>query len=239
MTESSRSVRGLLLRRVDYRDADLIVTLFTETLGQISALARGARSSRRRFGGALETFATVAVVLHPPRTSELFRLESADLETSRLALVGRTELLAVAGRALVWLRRALPPRVPEPRLFSITISFLDQLEQSSGASSALAQPSLAEFGLVLLEHLGWGLELLCCVRCGKRCPEHKSARLDPKSGGLVCHQCGIGPVCLTATLRHRMRAVLGGATMVLTATEADLVLELVESTLALHAGLKA
>lgn len=45
---------ALLLRASDYRDADRIVTLFTRELGKVSAIARAAKSSRRRFAGALE-----------------------------------------------------------------------------------------------------------------------------------------------------------------------------------------
>jgi len=237
VTDSLRAVRGLLLRRVDYRESDLIVTLFTETLGQISALARAARSSRRRFGGALETFATITLSLRPPRNSELYGLESAEIATSRLHLVTCTESVAVGGRALTWLRRGLPPRVPEPHLFTATIDFLDRLGQGCTNTGEQARAGLAEFGLLLLEHLGWGLELKSCVGCGKRCPDHKSARVDPKRGGLLCADCGTAPITLSASVRHQMLAVLAGNTSVLTVVEGEQVLELVESTLTLHAGL--
>ena len=45
-----------MLRVVDYGDADRIVTLLTAAHGKISALAKGARSSRRRYGAALSSF---------------------------------------------------------------------------------------------------------------------------------------------------------------------------------------
>ena len=41
----------------------MIVTLFTEELGKIAALARGARKSSRRFAGALEPMHTLRVTL--------------------------------------------------------------------------------------------------------------------------------------------------------------------------------
>ena len=40
---------ALLLRAVDYRDADRVCTFFTHELGMVSAIARGAKSSKRRF----------------------------------------------------------------------------------------------------------------------------------------------------------------------------------------------
>nr|MDQ2647496.1 DNA repair protein RecO [Myxococcota bacterium] len=76
---SVHSTEALVLRRVEYGDADLIVTLLTLSLGRVSALARGARKSRRRFGGALEPFFTLSVTLEERRSSELFALREASV----------------------------------------------------------------------------------------------------------------------------------------------------------------
>ena len=59
----SHATLALLLRRTPYRDADLVLSLFTEQLGQVSALARAARKSQRRFGGSLEPFHTLHLEL--------------------------------------------------------------------------------------------------------------------------------------------------------------------------------
>ena len=61
----SYETKALVLRRTPYREADLVVTLFTAELGQVSALARAARKSQRRFGGSLEPFHTLEVELVP------------------------------------------------------------------------------------------------------------------------------------------------------------------------------
>ena len=38
------TTRAVVLRRVDYRESDRIVTLFTESLGKVGAIARAARA---------------------------------------------------------------------------------------------------------------------------------------------------------------------------------------------------
>ena len=48
--------RAVLLRQVDTGESDRVVTLLTEELGKVSAIARGARKSRKRFGAALALF---------------------------------------------------------------------------------------------------------------------------------------------------------------------------------------
>ena len=60
--------RAVVLRKVVYGEADLVLTLLSRDLGKLSALARGARSSRRRFGAALELFTVSSVELRAHRS---------------------------------------------------------------------------------------------------------------------------------------------------------------------------
>ena len=45
---------AIVLRTYPLREADLLVTLFTRGEGKIRGVARSAKKSKRRFGGALE-----------------------------------------------------------------------------------------------------------------------------------------------------------------------------------------
>ncbi len=61
---------AIVVRRVAYGEADLIVTLYTRELGKISALARSARRSRKRFGGGLELFNITSLELKKTRANQ-------------------------------------------------------------------------------------------------------------------------------------------------------------------------
>ncbi|MGB9284530.1 MAG: DNA repair protein RecO, partial [Candidatus Sulfotelmatobacter sp.] len=50
LTESE----AIVLRSYPLREADLLVTLFTRAEGKVRGVARSAKKSKRRFGGALE-----------------------------------------------------------------------------------------------------------------------------------------------------------------------------------------
>ncbi|MXW43706.1 MAG: DNA repair protein RecO, partial [Candidatus Dadabacteria bacterium] len=52
---------ALVLRKSDYGEADLIVTLFSRELGKFRALAKNAKKSRKRFGGRLDFFNRLAI----------------------------------------------------------------------------------------------------------------------------------------------------------------------------------
>jgi len=59
-------------------DADLIVTLLSRQNGQIRAVARSARNSRRRFGGRLEPLTSVRAVWFEKEGRDLHRLEGLE-----------------------------------------------------------------------------------------------------------------------------------------------------------------
>ncbi len=61
---------------MDTGEADRVVTLFSRERGKVAAFARGARASRRRFGGALEPFTLVAAEVCERPGAELLGLES-------------------------------------------------------------------------------------------------------------------------------------------------------------------
>ena len=50
------STEAILLKRLQYGDYDLILTLLTQSHGKLSVIAKSAKKSIKRFGGVLELF---------------------------------------------------------------------------------------------------------------------------------------------------------------------------------------
>jgi DNA repair protein RecO (recombination protein O) len=194
---------ALVLGRVNFRESDLILQLFTEKLGRISALARGARSSKKRFSGSLEPIHTLFIELTEKPRGDLHTLREAHIATPRIHLVGDLERLETAGKALSWVKKAAPHHTAEPALFRAIIFLLDELNHPQAQHSP--RDLLAGFGVRLLEVLGWGLYLTSCVSCGKPCPDGRAAWLHPERGGIICRECGGGPIRLHGAAREEMR----------------------------------
>ncbi len=220
-----------------YGEADVVVTLFTEALGRVSAMARGARRSGKRLGGALEPVHGVRVELDERPGSDLATLHDARVLRARTFLTTDLDRLDAAGHALRWVRRAAPPRKPEPELWAEVVDLLDHLDDRTDAVAP--RTHLAASGLRILVALGWGLQLESCVRCGRACGAERAAFVDAARGGLLCRACGGSGRVVPADARVRLVAAAAGKDATLVDGDVALAFALVDEVLATHAGLEA
>jgi DNA repair protein RecO (recombination protein O) len=223
---------ALLVRKAPFGDADAIVTFFTEERGMVSAVARSALRSSKRFP-SLEPMHLLRVGLEERSGAELGVLAEASIARTRLGLTANLDCLEAAGHALRWVRSAAPPLTPEPALWAVINGFLDDLDAPGAGPAPGAR--LAGLGLRLLGAIGWGLDLERCVRCGRSCEGAASAFVDPAAGGLVCRSCGGARLLLREGRRARFLAASQGDDAALQGDDPAAAIELVEATLAAHA----
>ncbi|MCK9521634.1 MAG: DNA repair protein RecO [Proteobacteria bacterium] len=184
---------AFILRAVDYGESDRILTLYTRSLGRVSAMARSARSSRKRFGGALSSFAEFEAVLRPPTRGQLMTLSEATLIDAHAALSQVYARFENAGHILLWLRQATHDGHPDPDLYALLAASIRALETADGQ---LPRIIALYFLLQLMAHSGFTPALSGCTACGRALPAGRSAFFDPLRGGVVCTACGGGPLLL-------------------------------------------
>lgn len=224
------------MRAVPYGEADLVATFFSERLGRLSTLARGARRLKKGSSTLLEPMHTLELDVVDRPGQNLASLSSTAIAQPRLRLTAELDRLEAAGRALRWVRETVPPRTPEPEVWRELESLLDDLDRP--VLPAEPRALLAASGLRLLRALGYALELEACVTCGRPCPPDQASCLDPVRGGLVCRACGGAALVLTAPLRARMVAALRHDVPAFAQQEANLVLDVLEASLRAHADLR-
>jgi DNA repair protein RecO (recombination protein O) len=173
---------AVVLRTVDYGERDRVVTLFSREHGKISAFARGARASRRRFGGALEPFTLLAVEV-AERGGDLWVLESASVERGFGAVRGDLARIACASYAVELSRELVRDAEPHEDLFASLVAYLGALD------AAPARPwDLRRFELDALRAAGLQPSLDACARCGRPAGD-EGLRFDPAEGGVLCANC--------------------------------------------------
>jgi DNA repair protein RecO (recombination protein O) len=80
-----RESEAIVLRSYPLREADLLVTFFTRAEGKVRGVARSAKKSKRRFGGALEPLTYVRAFYDVRERQELARLDSCEVLESPMA----------------------------------------------------------------------------------------------------------------------------------------------------------
>lgn len=76
---AEQNLSAILLRRIEFGDYDLIVTLFSKERGKITTIAKSAKKSVKRFGGVLEPFSELEIVTSRPRGRGMPVLKEATL----------------------------------------------------------------------------------------------------------------------------------------------------------------
>jgi DNA repair protein RecO (recombination protein O) len=213
---SSRfKLSAVVLRTVDYGEADRVVTLLSRERGKLVAFARGARASRRRFGGGLEPFTLVAAELGERGGGEaMARLDSVSVERAFHNVRGDLSRIGCAAYAVELAGALVRDHEPHPSLFDRLVEYLGRLD------AAPARPAeLRIFELGALEAAGFQPRLDGCARCGEAIGAPPAgAAFSPADGGLLCQRCQAGAVGLTrlsgeavAALRRFERDGFGGA----------------------------
>ena len=184
---------AVLLRSVDYGESDRIVHLLTAGSGRLTAIAKGARRSHRRFPGTLDVFNHLAVQgRSTPRASMAF-LEQARLLNPFLGLRSDPARYALASFLMEMLDRLSPEGIEgseAERLFSYATESLALLERVRPSATLRLLLELRGF-----EALGQRPELGRCVRCGRVpaasvAPDHRVG-FHVADGGIVCSACAL------------------------------------------------
>src|SRR3989475_11700208 len=131
-------VDALVLRAIAYGDSDAVVHLLVRGRGRISAFARGARSSRKRFGGALQPFQRVEALLAEREGQELWALREARVVEGHARLREDLHRIAHAGYAAELIHELTRAGQPADALFVLLEDFLSRLE--AGAATRARVP---------------------------------------------------------------------------------------------------
>lgn len=198
---ATESTAALLLRSVDYGEADRIVTLLTESRGKVALMARGARKSKKRFAGSLEPYLLIEAELAMGR-GEVGRLAQARVVRAFPGLLRSLDKIGVAGAGLEVVRELVPDHeAPDPRLLPTVVRFLERLEETDAAGTDGLHLA---FVIRLLSLTGHAPNLEACGQCGIPAPSGKAALFAPRLGAIVCRACGGGPHKLGGPLRMAM-----------------------------------
>ncbi|MGD8251474.1 MAG: DNA repair protein RecO [Desulfobacterales bacterium] len=181
---------AILMRRVDYGDHDLILTLYTRETGQQSVIAKNAKKSARRFAGRLELFSGITAIYSRGRKGSLPVLQEADLTHPHAGI--RTSILKTTVASywveLVWMWTE--EGTPVDGLFDLLLFVLDGLAENRLSESHLS--ILFQMRFLVLSGLCPNLSACCACKTDLEQMRQRSAVFDLDRGSLACDrfECG-------------------------------------------------
>jgi DNA repair protein RecO (recombination protein O) len=209
----SFKTEAIVLRTIRYGEADRVLHLYSADHGRLGAIAKGVRRPRSRFGGRLEPFFRLDLILHRGR-GELATVTAAHTISGHPNLRQSGPALDAAARACDAVLRLLDGEEANPAAYNVLcryLALLDGQEPPSGVSpfssvdGAAGLATAMAFRLKLALAAGFAPELSSCARCGER--ENLSA-FSGAAGGVVCTACeGSGFPISEAAHRFMVEAV--------------------------------
>ncbi len=174
-----RHDQGIVLRSFPFGEADKVVVLLSPNNGKLRTVAKGIRKTKSRFGGRLETFSHVDLVLYEGRNLdtitqvsmiEPFHALRADLDSvvSAGAMVEIADAVAQENessvRLFLLLQRGLRALDAGPVHPDLVTAFLLKAAEAIGVAPALDQ----------------------CAGCGRT---DDLRRFSFSAGGVLCERC--------------------------------------------------
>ena len=189
-----RSVAGktvkteaVVLRSIRYGEADRILHLYSTARGRVGAIAKGVRKPSSRFGGRLEPFFRLDLILHEGR-GELLTVTNVSTVDGYPRLRSSAAALNAGARACDAVLRLLDSAEPNPPAYNLLCRYLALLDDPGRSARAALEAALS-FRLKLALAAGFAPELASCARCGEA--EHL-AGFSGAAGGVVCAGCEAG-----------------------------------------------
>jgi DNA repair protein RecO (recombination protein O) len=177
---------AVVLRSMRLGEADRVLHVYTLDRGRVSAVAKGIRRTKSRFGGRLEPMSHVELMLHEG-SGELQTVTGAQLVSPHRAAREHPYRLSVGLVGLEAMLRLFTEQEANPRAFEALTRFLDVLD---GAEVRAAEPPLdplvLSFQLKLLWLSGYLPHLTSCAECGA---EGVLVGYSARAGGAVCERC--------------------------------------------------
>jgi DNA repair protein RecO (recombination protein O) len=179
---------ALILKHMDFSEADRIVVVFSKERGKVRAIAKGVRKLHSRKAGHLEPFTHVRLFLAQGRDMPI--ITQAQTIDPFAVLRGELVKIGYASYVIELLDRFSSEDGANQPLYQLSLDTLKRLENTEDLFSVIQY-----FELHMLDMQGFKPELFTCLRC-KKTIQAEDQYFSVELGGVLCPDCG--PLILKA-----------------------------------------
>lgn len=179
MSVAIRNDQAIVLRAYPFGDADRVVVLISPNNGKIRTVAKGVRKTKSRFGGRLEPFTHVDLILYEGRNLDTIT-QVAIVEPFR-QLRKDLDSVVAAGLMVEAVDAVAQEDESSVRLFLLLQRGLKALD-----AGLYTGDLVTSFLLKLAEVVGVAPALAACATCGRT---ESLSRFSFAAGGVLCSTC--------------------------------------------------
>ena len=172
-------VKGLVIRTVDLRESDRLITIFTAEMGVVSAMAKGARSFKSRFMSATMQFCYSSFVLY--KRGEHYWIKEAELIESFFGIRNSIEGLALSAYIADVLCDVTVAEA-ENDLLRLSLNSLYAISEGKHSLEKIK----AAFEIRAASIIGFMPDAVACHECGEKMGNFY---FDIMGGHIVCYGC--------------------------------------------------
>lgn len=195
----TRRVKGIILKKQDYRESDRLFVIYTDELGKIEAVAKGLRKIKSKMAGHLDLFSVVNLMVAPGKI--YYQIAGADALKNFPNLKADLGKIILGGYALEVVDDFTKPEHQDLKVYKLLEELLEIFDNQKNKNFLKLYGLSKFFILKLLALLGWTPELYHCVKCKKKIVPNGNL-FDAARGGLICGTCSREGVSIsTATIK--------------------------------------
>jgi DNA repair protein RecO (recombination protein O) len=176
---------GIILRKSDYGDSSSIITIYTRDFGKVSAILKGAKSSKSKYGASGDLLNRVEIVLYKKEGRQVQTISQIDLVKHYQYIKDDLEGLKYAGAILELVSVLTLEEENSARLYDGLAKILDLIESPQSNKKYM----FAKFYLFFIAELGYKIATDQCIICSKTLLNGSKLFFN-LDNGFMCSECG-------------------------------------------------
>jgi len=173
-------VQGIILKSINFKDSDKILTIFTRERGKIQAIANGVRKPRSKNMASTQVFSLSDLVVYKGRN--LYNLNQSEIINSYYPLRDDLNKLSYASYIIELTSAGLIEEEVNTKIFGLLLKTLDIILKEEKYELITRA-----FELKFISYLGYRPHLIDCVNCHNEL--NSNFKFSISNSGVLCEKC--------------------------------------------------
>ena len=175
---------AIVLRKTKFSDSSLIVQIYTKDKGKISAILKGARSSKSKIGSKIDLINHVEVVFYNKEEKDLQLVTQVNLINHYPKIREDLDKIRYASAVCELILKLIPEHESNDKIFRGTVRILQLINDSKNNESL----HFAQYLLFFIKEIGFEISFEKCSNCGSHI-DSDIGNAFGYSTGIICDEC--------------------------------------------------